>query len=206
VMHAATRLGSGGTQGAIGCNGCAEALISAAQSHGTKALPTERSQTQRANIHSSFPTESCEGELRDVDCSAALAQRGGGARVPPPLMMPQATRGRPQAKKEGRKGGGRWALPAGAAGALPTVKPLFTKRPPAALPCATKRSPLCKSPWPELFALPGTEPPSLPCLRRGMPLVAPKSSKRGSPAALPAAPAGSPAAEPAAKMEPPAGA
>jgi hypothetical protein len=60
------------------------------------------------------------------------------------------------------------AASGGGTGALPAVKPLFAKWPPVALPCATKRSPLCKLPWPELFALPGAEPPSSPCLRRGV--------------------------------------
>jgi hypothetical protein len=56
-----TRLGSG-APGAINYNGYLEVLLSAAQNHDTKILPTTRSQTRRANAHSLFPTESYDEE------------------------------------------------------------------------------------------------------------------------------------------------
>jgi hypothetical protein len=63
-----TRLGSG-TPGAINYNGYMEVLLSAAQNHDAKILPTTRSQNRRANAHSSFPTESYDEEQYDIDTS-----------------------------------------------------------------------------------------------------------------------------------------
>jgi hypothetical protein len=48
-----TWLGSG-APGAIDYNGYMEVLLSAAQNHDAKVLPTTRSQNRRANAHSSF--------------------------------------------------------------------------------------------------------------------------------------------------------
>jgi hypothetical protein len=47
-----------GAPRAINYNGYMEALISTAQNHDAKILPTKRSQNRRANAHSSFPTGS----------------------------------------------------------------------------------------------------------------------------------------------------
>jgi hypothetical protein len=46
-----------------------EVLLSAAQNHDAKILPTTRSQTRRANTHSSFPTESYDEEKYNIDTS-----------------------------------------------------------------------------------------------------------------------------------------
>jgi hypothetical protein len=61
-------LGSG-APGAIDYNGYMEVLLSATQNHDAKILPTTRSQTRRANAHSSFPTESYDEEQYDIDTS-----------------------------------------------------------------------------------------------------------------------------------------
>jgi hypothetical protein len=63
-----TQLGSG-APGAIDYNGYMEVLLSAAQNHDTKILPTTRSQNRRANAHLSLPTESYEEEQHDIDTS-----------------------------------------------------------------------------------------------------------------------------------------
>jgi hypothetical protein len=63
-----TRLGSS-TPGAIDYNGYMEVLLSAAQNHDAKILPTTRSQNRRANAHSSFPSESYDEEQYDIDTS-----------------------------------------------------------------------------------------------------------------------------------------
>jgi len=63
-----TRLGSG-APGAIDYNGYMEVLLSAAQNHDAKISPTTRSQTRRANTHSSFPIESYDEEQYDIDTS-----------------------------------------------------------------------------------------------------------------------------------------
>jgi hypothetical protein len=63
-----TRLGSG-TPGAIDYNGYMEVLLSAAQNHDAKILQTTRSQNQRANAHSSFPSESYDEEQYNIDTS-----------------------------------------------------------------------------------------------------------------------------------------
>jgi hypothetical protein len=63
-----TRLGSG-TPRAINYNGYMEVLLSAAQNHDAKILPTTRSQNRRANAHSSFPSESYDEEQYDIDTS-----------------------------------------------------------------------------------------------------------------------------------------
>jgi nitric oxide reductase large subunit len=60
-----TWLGSG-APGAIDYTGCMEVLLSAAQNHDTKISPTTRSQTRRANTHSSFPTESYDEEQYNI--------------------------------------------------------------------------------------------------------------------------------------------
>jgi hypothetical protein len=46
-----------------------EVLLSAAQNHDAKILPTTRSKTRRANTHSSFPTESYDEEQYNIDTS-----------------------------------------------------------------------------------------------------------------------------------------
>jgi hypothetical protein len=63
-----TRLGSG-TPGAIDYNGYMEVLLSAAQNHDAKVSPTTRSQNQRANVHSLFPSESYDEGQYDIDTS-----------------------------------------------------------------------------------------------------------------------------------------
>jgi hypothetical protein len=63
-----TRLGSG-APGTINYNGYMEVLLSAAQNHDAKISPTTRSQTRRANTHSSFPTESYDEEQYNIDTS-----------------------------------------------------------------------------------------------------------------------------------------
>jgi hypothetical protein len=85
-----TRLGSG-TPGAIDYNGYMEVLLSAAQNHDAKILPTTRSQNRRANAHSSFPSESYDEEQYDIDTSidtiwvnaqnTVLAHYSNGTRV-----------------------------------------------------------------------------------------------------------------------------
>jgi hypothetical protein len=68
VYDVTTRLGSS-APGNIDYNGYMEVLLSATQNHDTKILPTTRSQTRRANTHSSFPTESYDEEQYDIDTS-----------------------------------------------------------------------------------------------------------------------------------------
>jgi hypothetical protein len=63
-----TRLGSR-APGTIDYNGYMEVLLSAAQNHDAKISPTTRSQTRRANTHSSFPIESYDEEQYDIDTS-----------------------------------------------------------------------------------------------------------------------------------------
>jgi hypothetical protein len=63
-----TQLGSS-APGAIDYNGYMEVLLSAAQNHDAKILPTTRSQNRRANAHSSFPLESSDEEQYDIDTS-----------------------------------------------------------------------------------------------------------------------------------------
>jgi hypothetical protein len=63
-----TRLGSG-TPGAFNYNGYMEVLLSAAQNHDAKILPTTRSQNQRANAHLSFPSESYDEEQHNINTS-----------------------------------------------------------------------------------------------------------------------------------------
>jgi hypothetical protein len=46
-----------------------EVLLSSAQNHDAKILPTTRSQNWCANAHSSFPTESYDEEQYDIDTS-----------------------------------------------------------------------------------------------------------------------------------------
>jgi hypothetical protein len=46
-----------------------EVLLSAAQNHDAKVSPTTRSQNQRANAHSSFPSESYDEEKYNIDTS-----------------------------------------------------------------------------------------------------------------------------------------
>jgi hypothetical protein len=46
-----------------------EVLISAAQNHDAKILPTTRSQNRCANAHSLFPTGSYDEEQYDIDTS-----------------------------------------------------------------------------------------------------------------------------------------
>jgi hypothetical protein len=85
-----TQLGSG-TPGAINYNGYMEVLLSAAQNHDAKILPTTQSQNRRANAHSSFPTESYDEEQYNIDTSidtiwvnahnTVLAHYGNGTRV-----------------------------------------------------------------------------------------------------------------------------
>jgi hypothetical protein len=85
-----TQLGSG-TPGAINYNGYMEVLLSAAQNHDTKILPTTRSPNRRANAHLSFPTESYEEEQYNIDTSVdtiwvnahntVLAHYSNGTRV-----------------------------------------------------------------------------------------------------------------------------
>jgi hypothetical protein len=85
-----TPLGSG-APGAIYYNGYMEVLLSATQNHDAKILPTTQSQNQRANAHSSFPTESYDEEQYDIDTSidtvwvnahnTVLAHYGNGTRV-----------------------------------------------------------------------------------------------------------------------------
>jgi hypothetical protein len=85
-----TWLGSG-TPGAIDYNGYMKVLLSAAQNHDAKILPTTRSQTRRANAHSSFPSESYDEEQYDIDTSidtiwvnaqnTVLAHYSNGTRV-----------------------------------------------------------------------------------------------------------------------------
>jgi hypothetical protein len=60
---------SSSTPGAIDYNGYMEVLLSAAQNHDAKILPTTQSQNRRANAHSSFPTESYDEEQYDIDTS-----------------------------------------------------------------------------------------------------------------------------------------
>jgi hypothetical protein len=86
-----TRLGSGAPGAIDYTNGYMEVLLSAAQNHDTKISPTTRSQNQRANAHSSFPTESYDEEQYDIDTSidtiwvnahnTVLAQYSNGTRV-----------------------------------------------------------------------------------------------------------------------------
>jgi hypothetical protein len=85
-----TQLGSG-TPGAIDYNGYMEVLLSAAQNHDAKILPTTRSQNRCANAHSSFPTESYDEDQYNIDTSVdtiwvnahntVLAHYGNGTRV-----------------------------------------------------------------------------------------------------------------------------
>jgi hypothetical protein len=85
-----TQLGSS-APGAIDYNGYMEVLLSAAQNHDAKILPTTRSQNQRANAHSSFPSESYDEEQYDIDTSVdtiwvnthntVLAHYSNGTRV-----------------------------------------------------------------------------------------------------------------------------
>jgi hypothetical protein len=85
-----TWLGSG-APGAIDYNGYMEVLLSAAQNHDAKILPTTRSQTRRANTHSSIPTESYDEEQYNIDTSidniwvnahhSVLAHYSNGTRV-----------------------------------------------------------------------------------------------------------------------------
>jgi hypothetical protein len=85
-----TRLGSG-TPGAIDYIGYMEVLLSAAQNHDAKISPTTQSQNQRANTHSSFPSESYDEEQYDIDTSidtiwvnahnTVLAHYSNGTRV-----------------------------------------------------------------------------------------------------------------------------
>jgi hypothetical protein len=63
-----TRLGSG-APGAINYNGYMEVLLSAAQNHDAKILPTTRSQNRCANAHLSLPTESYDEEQYNIDTS-----------------------------------------------------------------------------------------------------------------------------------------
>jgi hypothetical protein len=63
-----TRLGSG-TPGVINYNGYMEVLLSAAQNHDAKILPTTQSQNRRANTHSLFPSESYDEEQYEIDTS-----------------------------------------------------------------------------------------------------------------------------------------
>jgi hypothetical protein len=68
-----------------------EVLLSAAQNHDAKILPTTRSQNRPANAHSLFPTESYDEEQYDIDTSVdtiwvnahntVLAHYGNGTRV-----------------------------------------------------------------------------------------------------------------------------
>jgi hypothetical protein len=68
-----------------------EVLISAAQNHDVKILPTTRSQNRRANAHSLFPTGSYDEEQYDIDTSidtiwvnahnTVLAHYSNGTRV-----------------------------------------------------------------------------------------------------------------------------
>jgi hypothetical protein len=85
-----TQLGSN-TPGSIDFNGYMEVLLSAAQNHDAKVLPTTRSQNRCANIHSSFPSESYDEGQYDIDTSidtiwvnahnTVLAQYSNGTRV-----------------------------------------------------------------------------------------------------------------------------
>jgi hypothetical protein len=85
-----TQLGSS-APGAIDYNGYMEVLLSAAQNHDAKILPTTRSQNRRANAHSSFPSESYDEEQYDIDTSVdtiwvnahntVLAHYSNGTRV-----------------------------------------------------------------------------------------------------------------------------
>jgi hypothetical protein len=85
-----TRLGSG-TPGSIDYNGYMEVLLSAAQNRDTKISPTTRSQNQRANVHSSFPSEFFDEGQYDINTSVdtiwvnahntVLAQYSNGMRV-----------------------------------------------------------------------------------------------------------------------------
>jgi hypothetical protein len=63
-----TQLGSS-TPGSINYNGYMEVLLSAAQNHDTKISPTTRSQNRRANVHSSFPSESYDEGQYDINTS-----------------------------------------------------------------------------------------------------------------------------------------
>jgi hypothetical protein len=63
-----TQLGSG-TLRSIDYNGYMKVLLSAAQNHDTKISPTTRSQNRRANVHSSFPSESYDEGPYDIDTS-----------------------------------------------------------------------------------------------------------------------------------------
>ena len=63
-----TRLGSS-APGAINYNGYMEVLLSAAQNHDAKILPTTRSQNRCANAHLSLPTESYDEEQYNIDTS-----------------------------------------------------------------------------------------------------------------------------------------
>jgi hypothetical protein len=63
-----TRLGSG-APGAIDYNGYMEVLLSATQNHDAKVSPTTRSQTRRANAHSSFSSGSYDEGQYDIDTS-----------------------------------------------------------------------------------------------------------------------------------------
>jgi hypothetical protein len=85
-----TRLGSGAPV-AIDYNNYMEVLISAAQNHDAKILPTTRSQNRCVNAHSSFPTGSYDEEQYDIDTSVdtiwvhahntVLAHYSNGTRV-----------------------------------------------------------------------------------------------------------------------------
>jgi hypothetical protein len=90
AYNVTTRLGSS-TPGSIDYNGYMEVLLSAAQNHDAKILPTTRSQNRRANVHSSFPSESYDEGQYDIDTSVdtiwvnahntVLAQYSNGTRV-----------------------------------------------------------------------------------------------------------------------------
>jgi hypothetical protein len=85
-----TWLGSS-TPGSINYNGYMEVLLSAAQNHDAKVSPTTRSQNRRANIHSSFPSESFDERQYNINTSVdtiwvnahntVLAQYSNGTRV-----------------------------------------------------------------------------------------------------------------------------
>jgi hypothetical protein len=63
-----TRLGSG-TPLSIDYNGYMEVLLSAAQNHDAKISPTTRSHNRRANVPSSFSSESYDEAQYDIDTS-----------------------------------------------------------------------------------------------------------------------------------------
>jgi hypothetical protein len=85
-----TQLGSG-TPRSIDYNGYMEVLLSAAQNHDAKISPTTRSQNRRANVHSSFSSESYDEGQYDIDTSVdtiwvnahntIMAQYSNGMRV-----------------------------------------------------------------------------------------------------------------------------